>query len=208
VSTILVINSSILGAASASRRLAAAVVERLRAADPNARLISRDVGSEPLPHVSGATLAGFAGGATMNGEAAAARSLSDTLIAELAEADTLVIGAPMYNFGVPTTLQAWFDHVLRAGVTFRYTAEGSIGLMTGKRAIVVESRGGYYSDGPGVGMDGQEPHLRTMLGFIGITDVTFIRAEKLAISAEEREASLAAAIATIGQLVPAPAIAA
>ena len=94
----------------------------------------------------------------------------------------------MYNFGMSSTLKAWFDHVLRAGVTFRYTANGPEGLMTGKKAVVIESRGGFYSEGPGAAMDGQEPHIRTLLGFMGITDVTFVRAEKLAFGPEAAEA--------------------
>ena len=93
--------------------------------------------------------------------------MSDALIAELKAADLVVIGAPMYNFGMSSTLKAWFDHVLRAGVTFRYSDDGPEGLLKGKKAIVIESRAGLYSEGPAAAMDGQEPHLRTLLGFIG-----------------------------------------
>jgi FMN-dependent NADH-azoreductase len=96
----------------------------------------------------------------------------------------------MYNFGIPSTLKAWFDYVLRAGITFRYSAAGPEGLLKGKRAIVIESRGGLYSEGPALVMDSQEPHLRTLLGFIGIADVTFVRAEKLAFGDEARELSI------------------
>jgi FMN-dependent NADH-azoreductase len=99
----------------------------------------------------------------------------------------------MYNFGIPSTLKAWFDHVLRAGVTFRYSEAGPEGLMKGKRAIVVMSRSGFYGEGPAQVMDSQEPHLRTMLDFIGITDVSFIRAEKLAFGPEAREEAIGAA---------------
>jgi FMN-dependent NADH-azoreductase len=99
----------------------------------------------------------------------------------------------MYNFGIPSTLKAWFDHVLRARVTFRYGESGPEGLLKGKRAIVVESRAGLYSEGPSAVMDSQEPHLRTLLGFIGIDDVTFVRAEKLAFGPEAAAASLAGA---------------
>ena len=106
----------------------------------------------------------------------------------------------MYNFGIPSTLKAWFDHVLRAGVTFRYTEAGPEGLLKGKRAIVIESRGGFYSEGPAQAMDSQEPHLRTLLGFIGITDVTFVRAEKLAFGPEAREQAIAAARAELERL--------
>ena len=86
----------------------------------------------------------------------------------------------MYNFGIPSTLKAWFDYVVRAGITFRYTEAGPVGLLEGKRAIVIESRGGYYSEGATKALDTQEPHLRTLLGFIGIKDATFIRVEKVA----------------------------
>jgi FMN-dependent NADH-azoreductase len=122
------------------------------------------------------------------------------LIEELRAADVLVIGAPMYNFGIPSTLKAWFDHVLRARVTFRYTEKGPEGLVTGKKAIVVESRAGLYSEGSSAALDSQEPHLRTLLAFMGITDVTFVRAEKLAFGPEAAEASLAAATHQLHEL--------
>lgn len=119
------------------------------------------------------------------------------LIAELRAADVIVIGAPMYNFGVPTTLRAWFDHVLRAGVTFAYSEAGPRGLLEGKRTIVVESRGGEYSSGPARAFDFQEPYLRHLLGFMGIDDVTFVRAEKLGFGPEARAAAIAEAHAAI-----------
>ena len=121
------------------------------------------------------------------------RAVSDELIAELRAADLILIGAPMYNFGITSTLKTWFDHVLRAGETFRYTAEGPEGLLTGKRAIVIATRGGLYSDGPAAAMDSQEPHLRTMLGFIGISDVSFVRVERLAMGPEAGAAAVEAA---------------
>src|SRR5262249_37703236 len=116
-------------------------------------------------------------------------------------ADVVVIGAPMYNFGIPSTLKAWFDHVLRAGITFRYTQNGPEGLVTGKRALVVVTRGGLYSEGPAQAMDSQEPHLRTLLGFIGITAVAFVRAEKLAFGDEAREQSLNVARSQLADFV-------
>ena len=110
----------------------------------------------------------------------------------------LVIASPMYNFGMSSTLKAWFDHVLRAGMTFRYGENGPEGLMTGKKAVVIESRGGLYSAGPGAALDGQEAHIRTLLGFIGIADVTFVRAEKLAFGPEAAEAAIAEASEALG----------
>jgi FMN-dependent NADH-azoreductase len=119
------------------------------------------------------------------------------LIAELRAADVIVIGAPMYNFSVATNLRAWFDHVLRAGVTFRYTEAGPEGLLPGKRVIVVETRGGLYSEGPAKAVDFQEPYLRHLLGFIGLADVTFVRAEKIGFGPEARAAAIAAATAEL-----------
>ena len=104
----------------------------------------------------------------------------------------------MYNFGMSSTLKAWFDHVLRAGVTFRYTEDGPEGLLKGKKAVVIESRAGFYSEGAGAAMDGQEPHIRTLLGFMGIDDVTFVRAEKLAFGPEAAEAAIAEASEALG----------
>jgi len=185
---ILVVQSSVLGDASASRSL---INDFLATVGTNANVTIRDVGSDPLPHLSGATLGGFSNADTS--EASAERALSDELIAELLAADVVVIGAPMYNFGITSNLKSWFDRVLRAGVTFHYTAEGPVGHLAGKRVIVVETRGGFYSEGDGKGLDAQEPHLKAMLNFIGITDIIFVRAERLAISPEARTDSLAAA---------------
>src|SRR6185295_9220316 len=130
-----------------------------------------------------------------------ARKLSDELIAELRAADTIVIGAPMYNFGVTTGLRGWFDYVLRAGETFSYSSAGPKGLLEGKRVIVIESRGGLYSEGPAKVVDFQEPYLRHLLGFIGLTDVTFVRAEKIGYGPEARDASLTQAKLDIAALV-------
>jgi len=141
------------------------------------------------------------GGESTNAAQAAARSLSDELIAELNAADMLIIGAPMYNFGMPSTLKAWFDHVLRADITFRYSESGPEGLIKGKRAVVIVSRGGLYSEGPAQVMDSQEPHLRNLLGFMGITDVSFLRAEKLAFGQDVREQSIDAVRQQIGDTI-------
>lgn len=177
---LLVINSSAASENSVSVQLTQQIVSKLRDANGSLEIVTRDVGADPLPHLTPATINGVRGEPVTSAERAT-RIVSDDLIAELKAADVIVIGAPMYNFGIPSTLKAWFDHVLRAGVTFTYTAEGPKGLVENKRAIVVETRGGLYSEGPAVSFDSQEPHLRTMLGFMGITDVTFVRAERLAI---------------------------
>ncbi|MGZ8281959.1 MAG: FMN-dependent NADH-azoreductase [Allosphingosinicella sp.] len=191
---ILVVSSSANGDASVSGGLAARFVDRLRAFDPGLHVVLRDVGANPVPHLTAATVAaikGIPGSATET----AARTLSDELIAELQAAELIVIASPMYNFGMSSTLKAWFDHVLRAGITFRYTESGPEGLLKGRKAVVIESRGGVYSDGPGAAINSQEGHIRTLLGFAGIDDVTFVLAEGLAFGPEAAEASIEAAMA-------------
>lgn len=190
---LLVINSSVLGDLSVSRQLVGKLVDGLREVEPGLSVTERDVGVEPPPHLTVASVGAMRRGEPETPAERATRALSDTLIDELKRADLLVIGAPMYNLGIPSGLKTWFDHLLRAGVTFQYTANGPQGLMTGKRAVVVETRGGKYSEGPAAAYDAQEPHLRAMLGLMGITDVIFVRAELLAIP-EARDAALAAAI--------------
>ncbi|QCO19503.1 FMN-dependent NADH-azoreductase (plasmid) [Azospirillum brasilense] len=201
MSTVLVLTSSVLGDASVSNRLVEEVVARLRSQEPDLHVIARDLGRNPPPHLTIDAAVALRGGDPANADQAEARALSDNLVAELKAANTVIIGAPMYNFGIPSTLKSWFDHVLRAGVTFQYSASGAAGLLTEKRAIVIESRGGLYSEGPAQAMDAQEPHLRALLGFMGITDVTFIRAERLALGAEAHEQAIGAARARIVQAV-------
>ncbi len=192
MTNILVLNSSVLGDGSVSKLLVEEAVHGLLKANPGATVVERDLGSAPIPHLVTANVAGVRGVPTTEAELAA-RALSDKLIAELRVADIIVIGAPMYNFSIPTGLRAWFDYVLRAGETFSYSEAGPQGLLAGKRVIVIESRGGLYSEGPARAIDFQEPYLRTLLGFIGLSDVTFIHAEKLGFGPDAREAALAAA---------------
>lgn len=190
--SILVINSSAAREGSVSRELVEFAVDRLRQDAPEATVVRRDLGANPVPHLDVSTLNGVRGTPSTDAERAA-RALSDELIAELRAADTVVIGAPMYNFGVTTSLRSWFDHVLRAGETFSYSAEGPRGLLSGKRVIVIESRGGLYSEGPAAVMDFQEPYLRHLLGFIGLVDVTFVHAEKIGYGPEARAAAIQSA---------------
>jgi FMN-dependent NADH-azoreductase len=190
--SLLVINSSAAREGSVSRELVEFAVDRLLQAQPQKQVVRRDLGAHPVPHLSVETLNGVRGTPATPAESAA-RKLSDELIAEVRAADTLVIGAPMYNFGVTTGLRAWFDHVLRAGETFSYSAEGPRGLLGGKRVIVIESRGGLYSEGPAAAIDFQEPYLRHLLGFVGITDVTFVHAEKIGYGPEARAVAITAA---------------
>jgi FMN-dependent NADH-azoreductase len=200
MSTILVLTSSVLGPASVSNQLVQNAIARLRLKDPELRIITRDLGGNPIPHLTVESATALRGAEPGNAEQTAARALSDELIAEIKAADTLVVGAPMYNFGIASTLKTWFDYVLRAGITFKYGESGSVGLLEGKRAIVIESRGGLYSEGPAKAMDSQEPHLRNLLGFIGITNIAFIRAEKLAFP-EARERAIDAARAELAEAI-------
>lgn len=203
MSTVLVINSSVNGESSVSKQLVDAVVAQLKAQQPELQIVRRDLGEAPVPHLTPAGAAGIGPAEPADAAQAATRALSDALIAELQAADTIVLGAPMYNFGIASTLKSWFDHVLRAGKTFRYTEAGSEGLLKGKRAIVAVARGGAYVDGPASAIDFQEPYLRHLLGFIGITDVTFVRAEGLAFGPDARSQAIAVAQAQIASLTPA-----
>lgn len=189
---ILVVSSSANGDASVSNGLVTRFVDSVQSANPAAHIALRDVGANPLPHLTAETVAAIKGEPATPAELKA-RALSDSLVEELQQADVVVIASPMYNFGMSSTLKAWFDHVLRAGVTFRYTEAGPEGLLKGKKTIVIESRAGFYSEGPGGAMDGQEPHIRTLLGFVGLDDVTYVRAEKLAFGQEAAFAAVAEA---------------
>jgi len=202
MNSLLVINTSAAGEGSVSRVLVDEAVERLRASHPEAKVTRRDLGVSPVPHLSVDTLNGVRGTPRTPAEQQS-RRLSDELIAELRAADTIVIGAPMYNFSITTGLRAWFDYVLRAGETFSYSEAGPKGLLPGKRVIVIESRGGLYSEGPASSVDFQEPYLRHLLGFIGITDVTFIHAEKIGYGPEARGTAIAQASARIASVAAA-----
>ena len=188
----LIITSSAQAGASVSNQLAADFAARLAEANPGIEIVRRDVGADPLPHLVAETVAGIRGEPATPAEQST-RRLSDKLIGELQASDLIVIASPMYNFGMSSTLKSWFDHVLRAGVTFRYTAAGPEGLLKGKRAVVIESRAGLYSEGAAAGADSQEPHLRTLLGFMGIDDVAWVRAEKLAFGPDAAAESVKAA---------------
>ena len=198
------VDSSILGAQSATRELGAAIVENRRRDDSHAEVRYRDLALEPLNHLTGALVAARAAAAPLadpelqKDVAASARAMDD-----FQWADVIVIGAPMYNFSIPSQLKAWIDRIAVAGVTFRYTANGPEGLASGKKIIVVSARGGMYGTGaPAARLDFQETYLRGVFGFLGITDVEFVRAEGLNMGAETRAAALAAAHATIDRRLP------
>ncbi|WP_129793286.1 FMN-dependent NADH-azoreductase [Sphingosinicella sp. CPCC 101087] len=196
---VLIVTSSAQSERSVSNRLADDYEARLRAAHPGIKIVRRDVGADPIPHLTAETVDGIRAVAATDAEKAA-QALSDRLVAELQTADLIVIASAMYNFGMSSTLKAWFDHVLRAGITFRYTEAGPEGLLKGKKAVVIESRGGLYSEGAAAPLDGQEPHLRTLLSFMGIDDVQWVRAEKLGFGPEAAQASIGAATAQLRAL--------
>ena len=189
--TILQINSSIGSANGESSKLANLYVNGLLAANPQAQAIVRDLAKEPVPHLDSARFAAFLSKEeNRTEEQKAVLRYSDTLIEELKRADVIVLGVPMYNFGVPSQLKAWFDHVARAGVTFKYTATGAVGLLTGKKAVVIATRGGRYAGTPN---DHELPFVRQFLAFLGVTDVDFVYAEGLALGDAPRSESLAMA---------------
>ena len=203
--TYLQLNTSLHGAAAQSSSLASqfiATLERTgRGADgvgASSRVIVRDLANQPLPHLTAERFSAFVTAPEQRTtDQARIAAESDALVAELAAADVIVIGLPMYNFGVPSTLKAYFDHVARAGVTFRYTANGPEGLLRGKRALVIATRGGKHAGTPS---DLQSAYVRQFLGFIGITDVEFIYAEGLALGEESRTAAIFQAGKRIEQL--------
>ena len=198
---ILHIDSSILGGHSVSRQLSADIVARLRGANAGAKVTYRDVGGQPLPHLSGAVLAAAQGPQEVTPEIAADLKLGGEVLNELLDADTIVIGAPMYNFGISSQLKAWVDRITVAGKTFRYTETGPVGLLAGKKAIVALSRGGFYGPDSGKGaFEHQESHLKAVFSLIGITDVNFVLAEGLNVSPEQKAQSLAKAADSIGAL--------
>lgn len=197
---ILQINASARRDGANSTRLANQVTARLQAANPGATLTLRDLAVTPHPLLDEAALGAlFTPADARSPEQTARVALDDALIAEIQAHDTLVLGVPMYNFGVPVQLKSWIDAIARAGVTFRYTATGPEGLLTGKTVYVALARGGLYRDTPN---DSQVPYLKSVLGFLGLTDVRFIYAEGLAMGPEaaakgfaQAEADLNAALA-------------
>ena len=193
---ILQINSSVRGTASASTRLASSIVARLLRLDPKATLVVREATRQPiLDEVALEAL--FTPADARSPEQAARTAIDDATIAEVQAAEVLVIGVPMYNFGVPVQLKAWIDAIAKAGVTFRYTASGPEGLLKGKKVFVALARGGLYRDTPA---DSQVPYLKSVLGFLGMSDIHFIHAEGLAMGEDEAAKAFAAAEAEIENL--------
>lgn len=184
---ILHIDSGIFVEQSVSRKISRDIVAHLTK-QQQADVIHRDLVVNSVPHLDAETLL------------ASENPLSDELIAEVQAAEVLVIGAPMYNFTIPTQLKAWLDRVLKAGVTFKYTEQGPQGLLKGKTAYIASGRGGIYSKGDAAALDHQESYLRNALAFIGITDVHVIRAEGVNLGDEPRQQALAAAEEAVAEL--------
>jgi FMN-dependent NADH-azoreductase len=197
--TLLQINASINSEKGQSSLLANQFVDSFRTRYPQAQIRVRDVAAaEPVPHLNAERFAAFiTAPAARNAEQHAVVAYSDALIDELKQADVIVLGLPMYNFGVPSQLKAYFDHVARAGVTFKYTEKGPVGLLTGKKVYVFAARGGLYAGTP---IDTQTNYVRDFLRFIGLADVEFVYAEGLNISPQSKEAGLAKAAAAIERL--------
>lgn len=168
--------------ASGSIQLATGIIEKLQAANPGSTVTVRDVATDPFPHLEEAKLQSLGTPPEKRTpEQQQAARHSDDAIAEVMAADVVVIGAPLYNFSIPSTLKAWIDHIARAGITFSYGANGPEGLIKGKKVYVAMSSGGIYSEGPSAAYDFVAPYLKAVLGFLGMTDLTVVRAEGLAI---------------------------
>jgi FMN-dependent NADH-azoreductase len=199
------VDSSILGTQSATRELGAAVVENWRRRNPDVQVRHRDLVRQPLGHLTGELVMARSADAAEVQDAALRAELDAgaAAIDEFLDADVVVIGAPMYNFSVPTQLKAWIDRIAVAGKTFRYTANGPEGLAGGKKIIVVSARGGVYSTGPAAAFDHQEAYLRSVFGLLGISDIEFVRAEALNMGAERRAEAMAHAHRVIaGEALP------
>ncbi|HEV8552321.1 MAG TPA: FMN-dependent NADH-azoreductase [Casimicrobiaceae bacterium] len=204
--TLLQINASIFSGQGQSTRLADEFVAAWRESNPGAKVIVRSLAESTVPHLDAERFGAFlAKAGERSSEQQAVVDYSDALIDELKRADVLVLGLPMYNFGVPSTLKAYIDHIARAGATFKYTDKGPVGLLTGKKAYVFATRGGLYA---GTTLDTQTAYVRDILRFLGIDDVEFVYAEGLAIGAERKAAALSAAQRAIERLAALEAIAA
>jgi FMN-dependent NADH-azoreductase len=188
------IDSSVLGPHSVSRQVSSAIVDRLRQATPGLDIVYRDLTSTPLAHLSGHHLAA-AQGAVPEAALLPDITASQAALEEFLAADIVVIGAPMYNFTIPSQLKAWIDRILVAGKTFKYDAQGVQGLAGNKRVIIAVSRGGFYGAGtPMAALEHLETYLRGVFGFIGVKNLEFIAADGIQVGPEHREKALAGAL--------------
>jgi FMN-dependent NADH-azoreductase len=198
---ILHIDSSPAGDHSYSRKLSASLVDKLKSDNPGATVVYRDLVANPLPHLDPFMLGALFAPAEGRSEAQTkALANSDQAVKELMESDTIVIGSPMHNFGISSQLKSWIDHVVRAGLTFHYTAEGPKGLVPpGKKVYIVVARGGVYSEGPYKAYEHQDSYLKAILGFIGLTDVTVIPVEGVSMGPEAAAKAVAQAEAAVAK---------
>ena len=198
MTTLLQINSSIFSNGGQSSQLANAFVATWRANKPEAQVAVRDLANQPLHHLDAQRVSAFfTPPDARTPEQQTFVDESDTLINEIKQSDVIVIGLPMYNFGIPSTLKAYFDQIARAGVTFRYTKNGPEGLLSGKKAYVFAARGGLYA---GTNLDSQTTYVRDFLNFLGINDVEFVYAEGLNMGEESRDQALARAHQRLAEL--------
>ena len=196
--TLVQINASLFSAHGQSSLLANRYVAAWQAAHPDAKVIVHDLEKNPVPHLDGERFAAFS--SKPDERTARQQSLldfSDQLINELKQADVLVLGLPLYNFGVPSVLKAYIDHIARAGSTFTYTEKGPVGLLTGKKAVIFAARGGKYAGTP---LDTQSEYIRGLLAFLGVTDIEFVYAEGLAMGDEGKQAAISQAHSKIDEL--------
>jgi FMN-dependent NADH-azoreductase len=198
------IDSSVLGSHSVSRQVSAAIVDRLVQTTPGLDIIYRDLTATPLSHLSGSHLAAAHGAAPTDPATQQDVAASQAVLDEFLRADIIVLGAPMYNFTIPSQLKAWIDRIVVAGKTFRYGAQGVEGLAGNKRVIVAISRGGFYGSGtPAAALEHLETYLRVIFGFIGVTRLEFISADGIQVGPEYREKALASALQAATKLLAA-----
>lgn len=191
MSTLLQIRTSLFSNHGQSSQLAEQFVARWRAAHPDGTVITRDLAANPVPHLTAERFGAFTAAADARTPAQdAVLAESDALIDEIKAADVIVLGLPLYNFGIPSTLKAYFDHIARSGVSFRYTENGPVGLLGGRQVRVFAARGGLYAGTP---LDTQTGYVRNFLAFLGMTDVEFVYAEGLSMGEESRNGALAQA---------------
>jgi FMN-dependent NADH-azoreductase len=196
--TLLQLNTSIFSDGGQSSRLAERFVTAWREANPTGKVLVRDLARDPVPHIDAGRFGAFlTPPAERTPDQQRVAEYSDGLIEELEGADVVVLGLPMYNFGVPSTLKAYFDHIARAGVTFRYTETGPVGLVTGKKVYVFAARGGLYAGTP---RDTQTQYVREFLAFLGMDEIEFVYAEGLAVSEANKQQGIAGAHAQIDRL--------
>jgi len=198
MSTLLQINASLFGDQGQSSQLTDRFIQAWKATHADTRVVVRDLAAQPVPHLDGARFqALLAPAEARTPEQQVVVAESDALINEVRDADVIVLGLPMYNFGVPSQLKAYFDHIARAGVSFRYTADGPEGLLGGAKVYILAARGGHYRGTPA---DTQSGYVTTFLNFIGLTDIEFVYAEGLALGDDPKREALARAAERIGQL--------